>query len=174
MNDPDKLLEFFADLVPEHERAQFKERILRTTLSMHRVEEVRTKRIDPGWSRCMAAFERRFGTVPDDLRRDLAAMEPEMQRAAEDLIRRSADKKSFWESYDLFKSACGAGKVLGARQLLVMLLKRKFGRLQFGQEELVWYVGEYDLNACFERLLDAASADEVLAPLMRRLEMEPA
>jgi hypothetical protein len=102
-------------------------------------------------------------------------MEPDMHRAAEDLIRRSADAKSFWESYDLFKSACGAGKVLGARQLLVTLLKRKFGRLQFGQEELVWYVGEhYDLNACFERLLDATSADEVLAPLMRRLEEEPA
>jgi hypothetical protein len=37
-----------------------------------------------------------------------------MYRSVQGLvIRCSADINSFWESYDLFKSACGAGKVLG-------------------------------------------------------------
>ena len=169
---PTKLLNFLSELMPRDDAKQLMRSVVGHELARRDIDRRRRERVGPSRARCEAAFEERFGAVPEGLRADLDAMEPAMLAAVEDLARRCADLQAFQASYAQLRAGFGEGKILGARQVLRGLLRQKFGHVEFVQVEAIDLADALWLDICFGRLLNASSISDVISPLLRALDIE--
>ena len=112
---------------------------------------------------------RRFGPVPRELSDQLSVMESAKLRVTQDLIENSNDRAAFWPAYHRLRDALVEAKVLGARQLLLKLILRKFGSDVSQYENVIARCDVRTLNQCFERLGTASSLEEVLGPSLAEL-----
>lgn len=172
MPNPAEWIDFLSELMPREEAVQAVGRAGRQVLALRSIARRQRERVEPARAHCVAAFEQRFGAVPEGVQGNLDAMEPAMLRAAEDLVRRSADLAAFGRSFELLCDACASGKLLGARQVLRNLLRQKFGSIHIVHDQAIGAADSIELNACFERLATASDCAELVAPLLRCLGVD--
>ena len=171
-NTPAELLDFFSKHMPRDDAKKLLRSVVGDELARRDIDRRRRERIGPSRARCEAALEERFGAEPEGVRADLDAMEPAMLAAVEELARRCADLQAFLASYARLRAGFGEGKILGARQVLLGLLRQKFGHVDIVEEEAIDLADALWLDICLGRLLKASSVSDVLGPLLRGLDIE--
>lgn len=114
---------------------------------------------------CTSAMEI-HGGVPAEL---LDAFGKDGLRLVARVARDSASPEVFRETLHLVELAIQEGRVMGARRVLERMLERSFGPLTYKCSLALETADVHDLNACFERLATAGSAEEVLDPILAKL-----
>lgn len=114
----------------------------------------------------------RFGSgLPKRLEEMVAALDERSLELAAVLVEDSKSADDLTSRFDVLERACIEERRRGAGTVLSRMLERRFGlKMEYDLRDVCRVANAYDLDGCFARLESATSLDDVIGPLLRRLD----
>jgi hypothetical protein len=125
----------------------------------------------PARAAFVSCYRARFGVVPVWLESKLDVLDRDTLALARALVETSPDVAGFASRWEVLEAACIENRLAGARRVLAEFLRQRYGwQISYDYEDLLALATAHELDACFHRLATASSLEEVIEPVLSRLE----